>query len=46
MQILDTQWFSDSLLQKYEIYNYNHALEIMSQSHQKEFEEVKGSNAT
>lgn len=34
------KWLNPELLKKYEFYNYNHALEILSQSFQNEFEEI------
>ena len=35
------QYFDNSLLSKFEFYNYNHAVEILSQAFSNEFEDIK-----
>ena len=40
MQILDNKLFPEEILRRYEIYNYNHALEILSQAFPEEFFEI------
>lgn len=34
------KWFPDDILEKYEIKNYNHAIEILAQSFNDEFLEL------
>lgn len=35
-----SQWFPNRILERYEIYNYNHAAEILSQSFSSDFQEI------